>query len=136
MRQGRPSKRGRVIFGDAKDGALQPNGQYWRLGANDATEISFNKDVLFGGKPVKAGPYRMYANLNDLSWTITLNSEVGAYGANEPDHSLDVATIDVPVEKTSSVVEMFTISFDEDATGVLMHLAWDQTQVVIPITVQ
>ena len=132
----RPSKRRRVIFGDEKDGALQPNGKYWRLGANDATEITFNKDVIFGSKPVKAGRYRMYANLNELSWMISLNTELEAYGANEPDHSLDVATIDVPLEKTASVVEMFTISFDQDAAGAKMRLAWDQSQVTIPIAVQ
>src|SRR5688572_12324899 len=51
----RPSKRGRVIFGEASTGALQPNGKYWRLGANDATEITFGKDITFSGKPVKAG---------------------------------------------------------------------------------
>ena len=33
----RPSKRGRLIFGPEKDGALQPYGVYWRLGANNAT---------------------------------------------------------------------------------------------------
>jgi hypothetical protein len=132
----RPSKRGRVIFGDEKDGALQPNGKYWRLGANDATEIAFNKDVVFGSRPVKAGRYRMYANLKEFSWMISLNTELGAYGAKEPNHSMDVATIDAPVEKAPSVVEMFTISFDEDSTVVRMHLAWDQTHVTIPIRVQ
>jgi hypothetical protein len=132
----RPSKRNRVIFGNEKDGALQPNGKYWRLGANDATEITFNKDVIFGSQPVKAGRYRMYANLTELSWAISLNSELNAYGATPPDHSLDVATIDVPVEKMSSVVEMFTITFDEDAAGARMHLAWDLIEVVVPIAVQ
>ena len=132
----RPSKRGRVIFGNENTGALQPIGKYWRLGANDATEIAFNKDVIFGSQPVKAGRYRMYAILNEFSWMISLNSELDAYGANDPDHSLDVATVDVPVEKLSSVVELFTISFEEDATGVRMHLAWDQAHVAIPIGIQ
>ena len=33
-----PSKRGRLIFGEEKGGALLPYGKYWRLGANAATE--------------------------------------------------------------------------------------------------
>ena len=57
----RPYKNGRLIFGAAKDKALQPYGKYWRLGANAATEITFNKNVNFAGKPVNAGSYRMYA---------------------------------------------------------------------------
>ena len=56
----RPSVRGRVIFGSKDEKALQPYGEYWRLGANEATEITFNRDVLFNGNPVKAGTYRMY----------------------------------------------------------------------------
>jgi hypothetical protein len=56
-----PFKKGRLIFGEEKDGALQPYGKYWRLGANAATEITFNKDISFAGNPVKAGSYRMYA---------------------------------------------------------------------------
>jgi hypothetical protein len=56
-----PSKRGRLIFGEEKDGALQPYGKYWRLGANASTEITFSKNITFAGKPVNAGSYRMYA---------------------------------------------------------------------------
>ena len=56
-----PYKKGRLIFGEEKDGALQPYGKYWRLGANAATEITFSKNVNFAGKPVNAGSYRMYA---------------------------------------------------------------------------
>ncbi len=51
---GGPFKKGRLIFGEEKDKALQPYGKYWRLGANAATEITFSKNVTFGGKPVNA----------------------------------------------------------------------------------
>jgi hypothetical protein len=56
-----PSKKDRLIFGEENEGALQPYGQYWRLGANAPTEITFNQDVTFGGEPINAGRYRMYA---------------------------------------------------------------------------
>ena len=36
----RPYKKGRLIFGDVNDDALVPNEKYWRLGANEATEIT------------------------------------------------------------------------------------------------
>lgn len=57
----RPSMRGRLIFGTEEEEALQPYGKYWRLGANESTEITISKDVLFNGEPVSAGTYRMYA---------------------------------------------------------------------------
>src|SRR6478736_2851614 len=68
----RPSVRGRLIFGTEEQKALQPYGKYWRLGANESTEITVNKDVLFNGQPVKAGTYRMYAIPGAASFEIAL----------------------------------------------------------------
>ena len=42
----RPQLKGRSLS------ELTPNGKVWRTGANEATEITFFKDVNFGGKPV------------------------------------------------------------------------------------
>ena len=42
----RPYKKGRLIFGEESEGALLPYGGYWRTGANEATEIEFNKDLI------------------------------------------------------------------------------------------
>ena len=133
---GRPSKRGRLIFGEEKDKALQPNGKYWRMGANDATEITFSKNVTFAGQPVNAGGYRMYAMLDAASWKITLNSELGKFGYFEPDHALDVLTVEVPVATSPTEVEQFTINFSSDSTAVNMDFLWDKTLVRVPLTVQ
>jgi len=93
-----PYKKGRLIFGEEKDGALQPYGKYWRLGANAATQITFSKNVNFAGKPVNAGTYRMYAVPGPTSFQVGLNSELGVYfGINEPDYKLDVIKVDAPV---------------------------------------
>ena len=132
-----PSKRGRLIFGEEKDGALQPNGKYWRLGANAATEITFNKSVSFAGKAVNAGTYRMYAVPGSTSFQISLNSQLGVFFAvREPDYALDVLKVDVPVETNPSETEQFTIEFSSDSTAISMNLMWDKTLVRVPITVQ
>jgi hypothetical protein len=132
-----PSKRGRVIFGEEKDGALQPYGKYWRLGANAATEITFSKDITFAGKPVSAGTYRMYAVPNATSFKVGLNSEVGVYFANEePDYTKDVLTVDVLVINAPSETEKFVITFASDSAAINMDFIWDKTLVRVPITVQ
>src|SRR5260221_239228 len=132
-----PSKRGRLIFGEEKDKALQPYGKYWRLGANAATEITFSKNISFAGKPINAGSYRMYAVPGPTSFQVSLNSEVGVYFANnEPNYSLDVLKVDVPVSITPTETEMFTINFSSDSTGVKMDFVWDKTLVTVPISVQ
>ncbi len=133
---GQPSKKGRLIFGEEKDDALQPYGKYWRLGANAPTEITFSKDILFADQPVKAGTYRMYAVPGAGSFQISLNSEVGSFsGAPEPDYSLDIIKVDVPVTPAAET-EKFIISFSRDGNVVNMDLAWDQTLVRVPVIVQ
>jgi len=132
-----PSKKGRLIFGEEKDNALQPYGKYWRLGANAATEITFNKDVTFGGEPIKAGTYRMYAVPGANAFKVILNSETGVFfGAVEPDHELDVVTIDAPVQKPATEVETFTIGYSTTDTGVTINFTWVQTLFTVPVTIQ
>jgi hypothetical protein len=122
-----PSKKGRLIFGEASQKALQPYGAYWRLGANAATQITFNKDVTFGGEPVSAGTYRMYAVPGPTSFKVILNSETGVRfsAAQEADHSKDVISVDVPVQKNTVPVETFVITFQALPGGVQMDMMWD-----------
>jgi hypothetical protein len=127
----RPFKKGRLIFGEKSAGALVPYGQYWRLGANAATEITFAKAVSFAGKPVNAGTYRMYAIPGATSWKVVLNSELG-WGAAEADHSKDILSVELPVEVTPPT-EQFTVSFAGEPTGTKMELAWDSTLVRVPL---
>lgn len=132
-----PSKKGRLIFGSEDDGALQPYGKYWRLGANAATEITFNKDVTFAGQPVQAGTYSMYAVPGESAFQVALNSEVDIFfGVAEADHDLDVVTVDAPVQKPASEVETFTIDFSTTDTGVTINFTWDQTLFTVPVAVQ
>jgi Protein of unknown function (DUF2911) len=132
-----PYKKGRLIFGEEKDKALQPYGKYWRLGANAATEITFSKDVNFAGKPVKAGSYRMYAVPGPTSFQVSLNSELGVFfGVREPNYSLDVLKVDVPVLTAPTETEQFTINFASDSTGVKMDFVWDKILVSVPIAIQ
>jgi hypothetical protein len=132
-----PSKKGRLIFGEEEDGALQPYGKYWRLGANAATEITFNKDVTFGGEPVKAGTYRMYAVPGANAFKVSLNSEIDIFfGATDPDYDLDIVTVDAPVQQTASEVETFTIGFGSTDTGATINFSWDQTMFSVPIAIQ
>jgi len=132
-----PSKKGRLIFGEEEDGALQPYGKYWRLGANAATEITFNKDVTFGGEPIKAGSYRMYAVPGSNTFKVTLNSEIDVFfGVTDPDPDLDIVTVDAPVQQTASEVETFTIGFSATDTGTTINFSWDQTMFTVPVAIQ
>lgn len=123
---GRPMKKGRTMLGD-----VEPFGKVWRLGANETTEIKLFKDVTFGDKSLKAGTYSVYAIPDKTEWTIIFNSKLDTWGAYAYEESKDVARIKVPVGKTESEVEAFTIMFDDKAAT--MVIAWENTMVKVPL---
>lgn len=124
---GQPSKRGREIFGK-----LVPYGAIWRAGANQSTDITFAKDTKFGGKTIKAGTYALFVNPTANEWTIILNSQAAQPGAfdYEKNKAKDVLSVQVPVKKTSGVVEKLTYKFDGKNA---LIIEWDETQVTVPI---
>jgi Protein of unknown function (DUF2911) len=123
---GRPYKKGRDIFGK-----LEPFGKVYRVGADEATTITFKTDGMFGGKAVKAGTYTLFAIPNQAQWTIILNSQLGQWGAFKYDQykDKDVLHVDVPVVPLSAPVEQLTIAVgSKDLT-----ISWDMTKVVVPV---
>lgn len=130
----RPYKRDRLVFGEASEGALQPYGQYWRLGANEATEITFNADVLFGGEKVGAGTYRMYAVPGKDAFQVTLNSEVDVFfGVAEPDPELDLFTVSAPVTMQTNPTEQFTILINNAGGSAKIDFIWDKVMFTVPV---
>ena len=127
---GRPHVRGREIFG-----GLEPYGEVWRTGANEATTITFSNDVSFGGEEVAAGTYALFTIPGEESWTVILNSEANQWGAMNHDASKDVARIEV-TPQAATTAEMMTFYFDNvsDTEGMLV-LHWAETRVPIMIGV-
>lgn len=125
----RPQKQNRKIFGE-----LVEYGQVWRLGANEATEIEFYKDVKIGGKKVAKGRYTLYAIVNENSWTMIINKDTDTWGAFKYDPKKDLLRTDVDVQKTGEVVESMSMWFDKTANGISLNIAWEQVKVSLPIT--
>lgn len=123
---GQPSKRGRVIFGD-----LLPYGEVWRTGANEATEITFLKDGVFGGKPVKKGTYTLFTIPGEKEWTVILNGQLNQFGAFEYEQhkGKNVLEVKVPAKKTKDVLEKLTIR----PTDLALAIEWDNTSVSVPM---
>ena len=125
----RPQRQGRKVFGE-----LVEYGKVWRLGANEATEIEFYKDVKIDGKKVIKGRYTLYAIVNENTWTMILNKDTDIWGAFKYDSKKDLLRTDVPVQKTDEVVESMSMLFEKSATGISLIIAWEQMKVTLPIT--
>lgn len=129
----RPFVRNRIIFGSKEQGALQPYGEYWRLGANEATEITFSKAISFNGRPVNAGTYRIYAVPGPEEFELILNSELGVWGVFEPDPEKDVLRTKVAIEKVSPPVEQFTISMLAVGDTININFEWEKIRFSVPV---
>jgi len=125
----RPQKNGRKVFGE-----LVEDGKVWRLGANEATEIEFFKDVKIAGKTVKKGRYTLYALENKDKWTVIINKETDIWGAFKYDAAKDVVRIDCTVSRQTELTEAFTMMFEKvnDKT-INLVMAWDDEIVRMPI---
>jgi hypothetical protein len=128
----RPHKKGRVVFGN--DGqSLCKYGIPWRLGANEATEVEFFRDVKLKGTAVSRGRYVMYCIPYPDKWVIKLNSNLFTWGLHI-DPSTNLATIEIPVQQQNPSIEDFTMLFEEAESGVNLIMAWDDVKTVLPIT--
>ena len=125
---GRPLKNGRSIFG----GIIKYN-DIWRLGANEATEIEFFKNVKIGGKQVANGRYTLYCVPDENKWTLIFNKDNYAWGSFTYDPKKDLLRTDINVEKNPETVEPLTIYFDETRNGANLIFLWDDLKAVLPI---
>ncbi len=125
----RPQKKGREVFG-----VLEPWGKDWRLGANEATEITFANAVEIAGTYVPAGTYTMFAQIFPTQWIIKISKERFIAGAENRDISKDIVAASVPTHATTEVREHFTIGFQKVNDGkVEMIFEWDRTRAKLPI---
>ncbi|MDH5379342.1 MAG: DUF2911 domain-containing protein [Cyclobacteriaceae bacterium] len=132
----RPSKKGRVIFGE-----LVPYGKVWRTGANEATVFTTKKDILFGGKDLKSGRYSLWTIPEENKWTVIINSQTDLWGVNmdnvaNMDPKYEVLRIETDVIRPEMEFEIFTITLDSVKGGVEMVLVWDRTMISIPIEIK
>jgi hypothetical protein len=124
----RPSARGRKMVG-GKD----PFGQVWRTGANEATTIEFDKDVLIEGKRLEEGKYALFTIPGETSWVIIFNKDwKDAWGAYDYKPSEDVLRVTVRSQKTQHFVETFTITPEKDKVS----LTWEHFYVAFRIKPQ
>ena len=129
----RPSVKGRDIFG-----GLIPFGKHWRLGANKNSTISFSTDARFGGENVPAGTYSITAIVNEMNWTIILNSKNDMWGIDDGYNSRqDVVRFTAPVKSLNAPLESLYMGI-EDLTQETANLtiAWEKSLVKIPIALE
>jgi hypothetical protein len=128
---GRPSVKGRTVFGD-----LEKFGKAWRVGANEATTITFAHNVKIEGRPILAGTYAFLAiPQSEKNWTIIINAVANMWGAYVYDSTKDVARINVTALPTEHH-ELLTFEFtDVTPRSAVLSFSWAKTRVPVKIDV-
>ncbi len=125
---GQPQVKGREIWGK-----LVPWNRVWRAGANEATTISFSRDVLVEGQRLAAGNYSFFVIPSEDEWTVIFNRiphQWGAFNYNPQFDSLRVKTKPQSAEFTE------WLNFGFEPTGkksANLIMRWERVKLLLNI---
>jgi Protein of unknown function (DUF2911) len=103
---GRPVARGRPLFGQ-----LVPWDSVWHPGADSATRVTFDHDVLVEGHELKAGEYSLWIVPREHGpWTVIFSRAAHVFHKPYPGSADEVLRVNVATE-TASHVETLEIEF-------------------------
>ncbi|MDB2427131.1 DUF2911 domain-containing protein [Flavobacteriaceae bacterium] len=110
---------------------LAPPEKVWRTGANEAAEITFYKDVIFGGKALKAGTYSLFTIPSlEGDWTVIINRARNIWGSYYYKQDQDVIRVSGKTSKVEENIEAFSIMFENDMT---LKMGWGNTVISVSI---
>lgn len=119
-----PAVKGRQIWGD-----LVPYGKVWRAGANEATTVTFDKDVMVEGKALPAGTYSFYTIPGENEWTVIFNKTAKQWGT-QYDETQDALRVTTKPRKAATMNER--LAYDVNDKGLLLR--WENMEVPVTIT--
>lgn len=121
----RPQLKGRDLA------MLAPVDKVWRTGANEATEITFFEDVIFGGKNLRAGSYSLFTIPSaEGNWTVIINKARNVWGSYTYKEEQDIVRVAGKVSESEKNIEAFSMMFDKNMT---LHMGWGKIIVSVPI---
>jgi hypothetical protein len=126
---GRPSKRGRVIWG-----TLVPWGRWWMPGADEGTTFTTSRPLEFGSLKVPAGDYTIYTVPGDTAFVLIINQDTGVFHTTyHPDR--DLGRVEMQRTTPAAPAEQLTFAIEPREGGGALKLSWDDREYVAPFVV-
>jgi Protein of unknown function (DUF2911) len=126
---GRPVARGRALFGQ-----LVPWDSVWHPGADSATRVAFDHDVLVEGHKLAAGEYSLWIVPRERGpWTVIFSRAAHVFHKPYPGSADDALRVDVATEAASHVETLaieFPLVLRDDA---VMRVHWGTVGVPVRI---
>jgi hypothetical protein len=121
---------GRPYSKDPKSGekrkiwsGLVPFSKVWRMGADEATTLTTDKDITIGGTAIAAGTYTLFLMPEEGAAKLIVNKQTGQWGTKY-DEKQDLVRIDMKKQAADKPVDQFTIAVD----GGVLKLTWEDVQ--------
>lgn len=130
---GQPHARGREIVG-----GVVPYGEVWRAGANLATHLTTDVDLVLGETlTLPRGHYTLFVLPGEAEWHLIVNRQVGQWGTDR-DPAMDVGRVPLRVRGLGEVQESFSVWLvplspqpaGSPASGVL-RMAWGEAEMSV-----
>ncbi len=130
---GRPYVKGRKMVG-----GIEPWGNPWRAGADEATKLTSEADLTIGNLKVPAGSYALFVlPVESGTWKLIVNKVSNQWGAFKYDPASDLGRVDLAVKTGGANTEQLTYSFEGLGPGKkgALRLAWETWQATVPVAV-
>ena len=133
-----PGVKGREGKIFTKDGLISHNPHYpvWRAGANSATTLHTDGDLMIGELQVPKGDYTLFVDIaNPDQWNLIVNKKTGEWGLAY-DGSQDVGKVPMHMSKPSSMIENLVYTMKDNGGGKgTIALGWEDHEASVPVTV-
>jgi Protein of unknown function (DUF2911) len=128
MEYGRPTKRGRQIWG-----ALVPWGKWWMPGADESTSIVTDHPLRVASLLVPAGTHTIYALPAAETFTLIINNQTGQFHTvYHPDQ--DLGRVPMTMTRLDEPVELMTFAVTPNGSGGgALALRWDDREYSVEI---
>ena len=128
---GSPRRRGRVILG-----AVVPYDKVWRTGANEATVLTFDKNMMIGGARVPAGAYSLWTvPKRDGTVQLIINRQHGQWGTDH-DPAQDLVRVPMKASTAPAPQENFLVDIPGSGTSGELRMSWDVFVWTVPISLE
>ena len=133
-----PRVRGREGQIFTKNGLISKDPHYpvWRAGANAATTLKTDGDIVLGDLHVPAGTYTLFVDISDPAhWVLIVSKATGEWGlAYDP--TKDLGKTPMMTSKPPAMVEDLTYTLTDNGGGKgMLTLAWEDVSASVHIMV-
>jgi hypothetical protein len=120
---GRPSMRGRKIFG-----SLVPYGRVWCPGADEATTLDVSRTIHLGTIDVPPGPHTIWMLPDARRWSLIMSDEPSGFHTQYTP-SLDMVQVPLKLQSLDAPVEELTFAIAPSAAGGgTIAMSWEKTE--------